>query len=396
MGRIRKNLLTVRPLAGGLFRLSGYCDGKRVRMQSADIGALEAKKLELEAASKKITDHTHTFRLTWLTVEQLREAEAATERAGARGLLACVEASDRVMVTGEPVTLATAWTEWKAHLIERGRYTRTMDNNRSRVDAFRRYLATMKAEHVGDVMPEHFERFIFRGERADYTRTNDAAVLRAWARYWVRRRWVKESPFEVDFKDLKSRARSAELPRILTPAQARALLAAATAHSDGALAPYVALSCWCFLRHAEALRVMPADLRLDGKQPVVEIRPRKRGTVSYRTVNVPACVLPILKAAKESATAGQPVAPWGVVRWNAIRAAAGLGTLGPVRNKKRSFTSAVWQENILRHTGISYHHQQNGDMKETCRQAGNSSDTSFRHYLALPEEGASQAFYAVN
>ena len=152
-----------------------------------------------------------------------------------------------------------------------------------------------------------------------------------------------------------------------------------------------------------------ADLRLDGKAPVVEVRPRKRGTVSYRAVSVPACVLPILKAAKAralkaeaeaqaKATPEKPAAPvyvaeWGQVRWNTIRAAAGLGTLGPVKNKKRPFASDMWQENILRHTGISYFYQRTGDMKETTRQAGNSSDTAFRHYLNLPGNGADKAFY---
>jgi hypothetical protein len=81
------------------------------------------------------------------------------------------------------------------------------------------------------------------------------------------------------------------------------------------------------------------------------------------------------------------------VRWGAVREAAGLAERGAVKNKKRAVTSDVWQENILRHTGISYFFQKSGDMRETTRQAGNSSDTAFRHYLNLPVEGAAEAFF---
>jgi hypothetical protein len=272
---------------------------------------------------------------------------------------------------------------------------------------------------VGAVTPEHYESFVYRGKRADFTRKNDAAVLQAWANHWKKRRWVKEIPFEVDFKDLSSRARALDLPRILNPGQAKALLAAAKRAKSQGAAAYVALACWCFARHAEALRVTPTDLRLDGKVPVVEIRPRKRGTVSYRTVTVPACVLPVLVEAKaralkvaeekkaaaiakaqtpeelEAAEKMQPgpVATCTRVSWDGIREAAGLAKRGAIKNKKRPVESTIWQENILRHTGLSYFFQKSGDITETCRQAGNSSSTAFAHYLNLPVEGAAEAFY---
>lgn len=396
MGRPRKNALEIRSRGEG-YELIGYINGERVRKRSANYGDLEAIKGSHEQKLAAPSERPQAIRLTWLTEAQLRDAEAAVSRAGGRSLLECVEASDRVMVTGEPVTLGTAWTEWEQHLRSRKRFERTIGNNKDRVAAFTRHLAGLGVKHTNEVTPEHVEAFIFRGERADFTRANDAAVVQAWCRFWIRRRWVKASPFEVDLRDLRERARPEELPRILTPTQARALMAAALARDGGALAPYVALSTWCFLRHAEALRVAAADLRLDGKAPVVEVRPRKRGTVSYRAVSVPACVLPILREARARALAAgresAPVAPWGRVRWDAIRAAAGLATLGPLKNRKRAVESAVWQENILRHTGISYHYQAGGSITDTTRQAGNSSDTAFRHYLNLPKEGAADEFY---
>ena len=419
MARHRENLLRIIPVAGGSWLLDGFHLGKRIRKQGRDVNALRVQMQEMQAMLTQARENIMAPRMTRLTEAHLRDAEAAVERAGGRSLLACVIASDRVMVHGDPVPLTQALTDWLAHQSERGRQKGTLDNNLGRSRAFIAFLADLGITTVGAVTPEHYESFIYRGKRADFTRKNDASVLQAWANHWKKRRWVREIPFEVDFKDLNSRARAVDLPRILTPGQAHALLAAAKARGGARLAAYVALACWCFARHAEVLRVSTDDLKLEGKIPVVEIRPRKRGTVSYRAVTVPACVLQVLRDAKAEAVAAHevdraakiakaktpeaqaeaeklppgPVVSWGRVRWGAVREAAGLAERGAVANKKRPVHSAIWQENILRHTGISYFFQKSGDMRETTRQAGNSSDTAFRHYLNLPVEGAAEAFF---
>lgn len=419
MARPRANLLRLTPLPSGSWLLDGFHLGKRIRKQGRDANALRVEMQAMQAQVIEAKAPTIAPRMTRLTEDQLRDAEAAVERAGGRSLLACVIASDRVMVKGDPVPLTRALTDWLAHQAERGRQKDTIDNNLGRSRAFIVWLADLGITTVGAVTPEHYESFIYRGKRADFTRKNDASVLQAWANHWKKRRWVKEIPFEVDTKDLSSRARSVDLPRILTPGQAHALLSAAKDRGGARLAAYVALATWCFIRHAEVLRVSTDDLKLDGKVPVVEIRPRKRNTVRYRNVTVPACVLEIIRDAKAEAInaheaeraekiakATTPealakaeklppgrVVTWGRVRFATVREAAGLAERGAIANKKRPVHSDIWQENILRHTGLSYFFQKSGDMRETTRQAGNSTDTAFRHYLNLPVEGAAEAFF---
>lgn len=419
MARPRENRLRLIPLPSGSWLLDGFHLGKRIRKQGRDANALRVEMQAMQAQVIEAKAPTLAPRMTRLTEAQLRDAEAAVERAGGRELLACVEASDRVMVTGEPIPLAQALADWLERQENRGRYDRTIEGNMMRARAFVAEMASLGVQTVGEVRPEHFEAWVYRGKRADFTRKGDASVLQAWANHWVAKRWVKESPFEVDMRDLKSRARAVELPRILTPAQARGLLQAAKRAKSQGMAAYVALACWCFMRHAEALRVTPADMKLERKVPVVEVRPRKRGTVSYRPVSVPACVLPLLIAAKaraieeweakraaliakaktpearaaaEKLPAG-PVATCKRVSWDGVREAAGLAKRGPIKNKKRGIESDVWQENILRHTGLSYHFQRGQDIADTTRQAGNSSATAFAHYLVLPEEGAADEFF---
>jgi hypothetical protein len=404
VSRYAENQLHTRTLPNGSFELYGRINGERIRERFRDSAKLDARRLELDARLIAAPDRSQSLRMTWLTEEQLRDAEAAVKRAGGRNLVECVEASDRVMTISAPVTLTTARTEWEADARKRRREKRTIDNNDDRVAAFIKWLpATITT--VQGVTADHAETYILRqsydggaNKVADHTRVAHARILRAWGRFWVKRRWVKISPFDqIDVTDLRNSAEAVELPRILTPAQARALMDAARRLHQGALAPYVVLTCWCFLRHAEALRIAADDIRLDAREPLVEVRAKKRGTPSYRTVSIPACVVPLLRAALAAIPADQRATwriPWGRVRFDSLREAAGLVTRGPSRNRKRSVAAGIWQENILRHTGISYLFQQSGNMSEVTRQAGNSSAVAFRHYLQLPAPGASAAFFA--
>jgi integrase len=173
-------------------------------------------------------------------------------------------------------------------------------------------------------------------------------------------------------------ARPTETPRILSPDQCQALWDA-TKELCPAMLPYLGLSLWCFLRNAEAQRTQPHQIHPD----FVEVLPVKAGTASHRTVPIPPNMRGHIKA---------PIY-WSKRHWQAIRTAAKL--------------NAVWQENILRHTGISYLYQHLSEkakrgkfqersvIAEVCRQAGNTSETAFRHYIALPVTGASRRFYAV-
>jgi integrase len=407
MARHAENQLNTRTLPGGSLELFGRVNGQRIRERFRDVEALDARRLELEHTLQTAPDRSQHLRLTWLTEAQLRDAEAAVRRAGGRALLECVEASDRVMTTSEPVLLVNARAEWETDARKRRREIRTIDGNDDRMAAFIRWLPA-GIDTVQAVTPDHAEAYILRqtyarGQRvADHTRVAHARVLRAWGRFWVRRRWCVVSPFEtLNVADLEQSAEPAQLPRILTPAQARALMHAALERDSDPLrnlSAYVALSTWCFLRHSEVLRLRADDIRLDAVRPVVEIRPKKRGTPSYRTVEIPACVVPILRAALAGLDTPERRAAWrvawGRVRWDHLRAAAGLVTLSPVRQKKRNIVAGLWQENILRHTGLSYLYQRTGDIREVTRQAGNSSDVAFRHYLQLSAPGAADAFYS--
>lgn len=383
MGRTQQNRLTLRPRPTGGWLLTGMFLGKQIRRQGHSRAKLEGLKQQLEQQLVEHGEKRQELRHTWLTSEQLRDAEAAAQQAGDRSLLSCVIAAEGVLGTGEVVKCAVALQDWRTALTERKRREATLTKNRLRVEDF---LAHSKAEWLHEITDRQIERWIWRKGVADFTRVTDASVLRAWLTWCTRRRLIGRSPFEVDMKDLLATARPMEGPQILTPEQCWALLAAAETHAGGKMAAYVILSTWCFMRPGEVMRTTRAQLKLEGSQPMVEVWPMKRGTPSYRTVNVPACMVGRLRKAG-------PVF-YSRTMWETIRAKAGIITLSqPGRHKRRGINGGAWQADILRHTGISYLYQQTGDMKEVCRQAGNSSDVSFRHYLQLPAQGAAAAFY---
>jgi len=112
MARIPKNQISLRRLPNGTWRLFGYKFGERIRINSKDVHELEIKKVELEKEINKSLVVTVQPRLTRLTDAQIRDAEAAMERANGRSLLECVIAVERVMPSKNRKPAADALKEW--------------------------------------------------------------------------------------------------------------------------------------------------------------------------------------------------------------------------------------------------------------------------------------------
>lgn len=377
-----KNRLLIKAIRGGKYQLSGYFVGRRIREQSKDLPKLAARKAEMERQVSVLAD-PRVYRQTWLTEKQLREAEAAT-------LEKSVHAQVKAMAP------AKALEHWLQHLETRlRRFPATLAKNRVRVNAFFRQASVA---NIHEATPEHLEAWILRSGVSERTQLTDGMVLRTFFAYALRMRWVSVSPVQVDLSELAKRAKPTQRPRILTVAQSAALLGASAEMFEGKLMPFVILSTWCFLRKAEVCRTVLADLKLDSNSPRIAVNPRKLGTPSYRVVTIPENAKTMLGVCIKRGT----FAPAGPVyfqrsQFEKIKEAAGLVQFGPRANPRAraKVVETVWQENILRHTGISYLYQKTGDLLSVTRQAGNSKDTAFKHYLHLPEDGAGARFYGV-
>lgn len=399
MPRIPKNQLTLEPFGKDGWRLFGNVLGKKIRMRSQDHTALAKRKRELEATLAPADATNVSLRETWLSEKQLRDAEAATLRANGRSLLECVQHAKKSDEVQRPMKREAGLLEWLSHLEHRlKRFPATLTKNRTRVEAF--FAACPAVEKLDEFTAEDVESWVFRKGIATNTQLTDATVLAAFFKYAVKMSWVATSPVKIDFVDLAASARRMERARILSPEQCEALLEAAEGYDKGRLVPFVLLSTWCFMRNAEVLRTRPEDIDWDAAAPAVTIDPRKRRTVSYRRVPIPAKALKRLRRirADDGWADGSPVF-WSRREWDHVRKIAGLIDVSPPANPRQKthakIAESLWQENILRHTGISYRYQQTGDISLVTREAGNSSATAFEHYMHLPKPGASKAFYAI-
>lgn len=395
MARLARNELNLTEIRPGVWRLFGYHLGKRIRQRSKDVQTLIDRKEELEKALAA-TSRKEELRPTWLSESQLKDAEAAVLRANGRWpLLDCVVAKEHAAPPPlKPKGRKEAVAAWLKHLEHKlGRFPRTVEKNKSRIDAlFRRHPVSYVHEMSGAMAEEH----VFRPGIGGRTQVTDASALRTFGAFCLKQGWITSNTYDIDTSQLN--VRSTERPRILTPEQCAAYLQAAIDEPGSQLVPFVVLTTWCLLRRAEAERTLPKDIHLEDDHSYIEVDPRKRGTPSYRTVKIPENARRVLIwcTQQELLKDGEPVF-FNTVVFNRVRARAGLITIAPPdkRGARSKIVESTWQDNITRHSGISYLYQQNGDIRETTRQAGNSDATAFEHYLQLPRPGAADRFYAI-
>jgi integrase len=436
MPRVAKNSLKIEEIYSDNgatligWRMFGYVFGEKIRRRVGPDEAhiLEKEKTDWEAkiarreAMKKVTPI-----MTWLTEDQVREMEAmVTEFAGLpRKLPEYVRAGKSILGNGERVKIDDALIRYEAEMSkEQMLAATTVDQN---VASVRKFKTRFRLEYLDEITNDHFDKWgsmeaiEARDDEAGpsmLTKISKISRIRTFANWCVRKKMLAKSPLEIDMKALVQRAtQRKKKQRIVTPEQAKALLDAAINY-DPRWVPFVVFTTWLFMRAHEARMVKPEHVHLDAKRPYVDVWPKKQGTVSYRTVNIPENMRPILQECMDrkdelqwtSAPRGDESEPHCVhfdqTGWKTLRAEAGLVELSE-RNAKgyRAVVGGIWQENILRHTGISYLYQKFSDEADegkfdgnaisasVCRQAGNSEDVAFKHYIRLPAQGGWEKFY---
>lgn len=407
MARLAKNKLTIEPTQDDKgqpsgFRLFGFFNGKKIRKVSKDLNALEALRASLEHSQQALDaaeQARETQRSTWLSIDQIRDAEAAIRARGDQvfALLDYVNKAKPLMGGPVPKLADEALSDWLVHQADRGRFSRTLDNNKYTVGAFLKFT---KVKFVGEISSEIIDRYISQPGLKVGTKVARGSQIKAWLNFCLRKKWLRANPCELQLDEMiETATRLREKDRILTVAQCEALLQAACEHRNGYMVPYVILACWCFMRTAEVRHTLTGDIRLSTKPGVkstVLVTGRKEG-VGFRVVNIPENVVALLKScvAHGVLKEGQAV-PFSIDSLDTIREAAGLMKFHPkTNNKNRKVLSSVWKESILRHTGESYLYQKTGDVAFCTAQAGHSKSVAFKHYLQLPQEGDCDKFYAI-
>lgn len=409
MARIAKNSLTITPLSDGRFYLSGSCNAKTVRLKFTDLHEAEAKKAELENDSVKAEILAKTkpeLRYTWLDDDQIKKAQALFTEFSKLPLALgdYIRAGMATLGDGKLTLIEDAKAAWKIDM-ETEQKLKAGSVNRN-IQYLTMYIREHKPLYVSDITTKSAGDFsslakieAIDSERGSsiYSRLTRFAVLRAFLSFCVKKEMIVENVLaEVQTKDdVKLAKKRTKEAAVFTAAQCKALLDAAIEH-DSRYIPFVLLTTWLFARQEEVWETTPADVRLDVKTPYVQFGSNKLGTPNHRKTLIPDNILPLLKECIETDLWAKGTTPfWSRNSWATLRVKAGLG-------------SSEWEKNALRHTGISMLYKKYSDMAEggifkegasisaaVTRQAGNSKDVMFAHYLKDVPSEEMQAFFKV-
>jgi integrase len=262
----------------------------------------------------------------------------------------------------------------------------TVRNLKYRVDAWVKRNELTTLADVGDRALRAIKE---RPGVSTQTRINDMAAVSSFLSWLVEQGLTATNPL-LTMSRPKTDARS---PRVLRPAQIRALLEAALALGRGRLVRYLALQLLAGLRPGEAAQVTPDQVRLAAVPPFVRVLRGKK-----RTRPRPATVFANFEAWWNAAPwpnrttekRGEPVPLWRASRdrrlFDAVRARAGLVTLARRAGARPARLGDAWQGDICRHSWISARLQQTKDEARTAYEAGTSVEMIHGHYLDLYDD----------
>lgn len=321
-----------------------------------------------ESAIKKMTRHHDAGGTAGLVMDDKARAEyfaakQELERAGCRkGLLEIV----RAYLTDNPPGNGTLKWDKALELFlgareKRKRADRTLGNLKNRLKA---YAKEYCPGTVGDLTAENIESWIDRKGISSLTARNDFAALRGFANWLVDKGHLGKSPLAK----LESPHVDASLPKVFSLEECDRVLKAAK--QMNALR-YYAIALYAGLRQSEIV-ALPEDAI--GKDHIAVIGIGKKRSRTKRVVPVCPRLSSILKV-----TQGEPL------------------TFDAYRHKKiKTLAKVAWQEDILRHTWVSYRLALTGDAARTAMEAGHDSATMARYYVNARSKVEAEAFFGAH
>jgi integrase len=361
------------------WRVSGYLAGVRIRRNfpTREEAAAEKSALELKAihgAGGGVRAAT-----TFLSNDQLREAETAFRRLAdaAQPLSFYLDyalTNYRAPERARPLPEAVA-----AYLAGRKREHSQGLLSITQLDSIRRSL-TILEQHFPSVTldqlsPERLTAHCQRGLGCPKTANNRRGVLATFFKYALQQDWIAANPMaKVPHHRISHRRGSAAT---LTAQEAEKLMRHVEQKEGGAFVPIFALALFAgirpCLRTGEIFKLRPEQVRVD--TGVIHIEPEVSKVRMKRNVTIQ----PNLAAWLTAYPLGQfPLVLPGLKRERAVIAKAfGLS------------------HDIMRHTFISMHVAKFRSMGEAALQAGNSESIIRKHYLDLKTPAEAEAFFSI-
>ncbi|RFC52236.1 MAG: Integrase [Verrucomicrobia bacterium] len=165
-------------------------------------------------------------------------------------------------------------------------------------------------------------------------------------------------------------------PAILTPQQASALLAVA----DPAILPLLVLQAFCGVRRAESERLTWGEIKLEGKEPFVELTSAVTKTNRRRNPPIPKNAVAWLRTCRGLPGASLEISLSAYRRHlEAASAAAGID----------------WSENLLRHSFGTYRLAVTKNAAQVAEEMGNSPGVVHSHYQNTTSRENARAWFNI-
>lgn len=360
------------------WRVSGWLHGVRIRknLKAREEAAAEKSLLEIRAAQAATGLRTGT---TFLTDEQLREAEDAFRRLAGKPLsllfyLDLGLAAYREPERDQTLDLAVAdYLAVKTREHERGLVSVCqMVSIRRGLAAFQEYFPK---ETVAQLTVARLTAHCERGNPSLKTFNNRRGILSTFFKFVLQKDWIKANPVEkIPYHRIAHRRGSAPT---LTATQAQDLMTFVEDFEGGRLVPYFALCLFAgirpCLRTGEIFKLRPEQVRLD--TGVIQIEPTVAKTGMKRNVTIQPNLAAWLRA--------YPLDKIPLVPPNMQHLRAAIA--------KRFGLS----HDIMRHTFISMFVAKFRSMGEAALQAGNSESIIRKHYLDLKSKEEAEQFFGI-
>lgn len=223
---------------------------------------------------------------------------------------------------------------------------------------------------IAEITTEELDEWIRSVGSAPRTRNNFRTSLNTFFAYCRRNGYLsKHLPTEAEGVG-RVKVRDHRI-RVLTPKEMTKLLKKATKE----MIPFIAIGGFAGLRSAEIQRLNWADIMLE--RGWIEVRPENAKTATRRLVPIS----DNLKAWLQPLAGSGPVLKWREI-WRDVIALA----------KKLKIR---WEQNILRHSAISYRVASTNDVNRIALESGNTPAIIFKHYreLVMPED--SEAWWSI-
>jgi hypothetical protein len=361
------------------WRVAGWLHGVRIRKNFKSKEEAAAERASLELKSDQASSGLHSA-ATWLTNEQLREAEALFRRTDGRTHSLTFYLDFALANYRDPISdklLTAAAQEYFA--------LRVADHNQGnlshrQVTAFRCELRALEAAFPGKTVSEltasALSEYFGRGQTSKKSFNNRRGLVGTFLKHCLLKDWIAANPVEkvAYFRGIGHRRGSAVT---LTAEQCVEIMQWAERQHAGGLVPFIVLCLFAGIRpdlyQGEISKLEAKHVRLD--TGVIFIEPEVSKVRMKRAITIQPNLAAWLRAYPLEKF---PIMPRGFRR---------------LRLEFRKHFNL--SHDILRHTFISMFVAKFRSMGEAALQAGNSESIIRKHYLDLKTSDEAEQFFGI-